>query len=100
MNDYLQEVLFDTQAGCQMAITAENLAEKYGITREEADDYGFRSQTAFAAAHEAGRYADEIVPVTIPSRPQIPSAPHAVVPARHLKMRTRGLVRGVTAAAR
>jgi acetyl-CoA acetyltransferase family protein len=68
MNDYLQEVLFDTQAGCQMAITAENLAEKYGITREDADDYGFRSQTAFAAAHEAGKYADEIVPVTLKSR--------------------------------
>lgn len=68
MNDYLQEVLYDTQAGCQMAITAENLAEKYGITREDADDYGFRSQTAFAAAHEAGRYADEIVPVTLKTR--------------------------------
>ena len=68
MSDYLQEVLFDTQAGCQMAITAENLAEKYGITREDADDYGFRSQTAFAAAHEAGKYADEIVPVTLKSR--------------------------------
>ena len=68
MNDYLQEVLFDTQAGCQMAITAENLAEKYGITREDADDYGYRSQTAFAAALEAGRYADEITPVTLQTR--------------------------------
>lgn len=68
MNDYLQEVLFDTQAGCQMAITAENLAEKYGITREEADDYGYRSQTAFATALEAGKYADEIVPVTLKTR--------------------------------
>jgi len=68
MNDYLQEVLFDTQAGCQMAITAENLAEKYGITREEADDYGFRSQTAFATALEAGKYAQEIVPVTLKTR--------------------------------
>lgn len=47
MNDYLREVLFDPQAGCEMAITAENLAEKYGITREQADDYGFRSQTAW-----------------------------------------------------
>lgn len=68
MNDYLQEVLFDTQAGCQMAITAENLAVKYNISREDADDYGFRSQTAFAAAHEAGKYAEEIVPVTLKSR--------------------------------
>ena len=67
MNDYLQEVLFDPQAGCPMAITAENLAEKYGISREDADEYGFRSQTAWQAAHEAGRYNDEIAPT--PSRP-------------------------------
>jgi acetyl-CoA acetyltransferase family protein len=68
MNDYLREVLMDPVAGCEMAITAENLGEKYGISREEADDYGFRSQTAWAEAHEAGRYAQEITPVTIKSR--------------------------------
>jgi acetyl-CoA acyltransferase 2 len=68
MNDYLQEVLFDPQAGCPMAITAENLAEKYDISREDADDYGFRSQTAWQTAHEAGRYAEEIVPVTYSTR--------------------------------
>ena len=68
MNDYLREVLMDPVAGCEMAITAENLAEKYGISREEADDYGYRSQTAWLAAHEAGRYADEIVPVTLKTR--------------------------------
>jgi acetyl-CoA acetyltransferase family protein len=68
MNDYLQEVLHDPMAGCQMAITAENLAEKYGISREDADEYGFRSQTAWQDAHEAGRYGDEITPVVIPSR--------------------------------
>jgi len=68
MNDYLREVLYDPQAGCEMAITAENLAEKYGITREEADDYGYRSQTAWAEAREAGFYDDEIVPVTIKGR--------------------------------
>jgi len=68
MNDYLQECLYDTQAGCQMAITAENLADKYGITREMADEYGYRSQTAWLSAHEAGRYAEEMAPITIKSR--------------------------------
>ena len=68
MNDYLQEVLFDPQAGCPMAITAENLAEKYGISREDADEYGFRSQTAWQAAHEAGRYDAEIAPLTYSTR--------------------------------
>jgi acetyl-CoA acyltransferase 2 len=68
MNDYLQEVLYDPQAGCAMAITAENLAEKFGITRDQADEYGFRSQTAWKAAHEAGRFDAEITPVTISGR--------------------------------
>lgn len=66
--DTLRECLYDTQAGCEMALTAENLGEKYGISREQADDYGFRSQTAWKAAHDAGRYDDEITPVTIKSR--------------------------------
>jgi len=68
MNDYLQEVLHDPQAGCSMAITAENLGEKYGITREMADEYGYRSQTAWKTANDAGYYKNEIVPVTLKSR--------------------------------
>ncbi len=68
MNDYLQECLYDPQAGCAMAITAENLGEKYGISREMADEYGYRSQTAWKDAHEAGRYAQEIAPLTIAGR--------------------------------
>ncbi len=65
MNDYLQECLFDTMAGCAMAITAENLAEKYGISREQADEYGFRSQSAWLEAWQGGRYAEELTPVVI-----------------------------------
>lgn len=68
MNDYLQECLYDPQAGCAMALTAENLAEKYGISREQADEYGYRSQSAWLAAHEGGRYTREISPVTIKDR--------------------------------
>ena len=66
--DSLRECLYDTQAGCEMAITAENLAEKYGITREDADAYGYRSQTAWKTAHDEGRYNQEITPVTIKGR--------------------------------
>lgn len=68
MTDFMQESLYDTQAGCAMGITAENLAERYGITREQADDYGFRSQSAWADAHAAGRYDAELAPVTIQTR--------------------------------
>ncbi|MEL6347438.1 MAG: acetyl-CoA C-acetyltransferase [Myxococcota bacterium] len=67
-SDSLREALYDTQAGCEMAITAENLAEKYGISREDADEYGFRSQNAWLDASQNGRYDEEIAPITIKSR--------------------------------
>jgi acetyl-CoA C-acetyltransferase len=51
-----------------MIETAENLAEQFGITREEADVYAARSQQRAAAAWDAGRFDDEIVPVQVPQR--------------------------------
>jgi len=66
--DSLRECLYDKHAGCEMAITAENLGEKYGISREEADDYGFRSQMAWVHANESGYYSNEITHVTLKSR--------------------------------
>ena len=51
-----------------MAITAENLAEKYGITREDCDAFALRSQQRWAAAQESGAFADEMVPVEIKTR--------------------------------
>jgi acetyl-CoA C-acetyltransferase len=51
-----------------MGITAENLAEKYGITREEQDQFSAWSQEKAVKAIEAGRFEAEIVPVVIPQR--------------------------------
>ena len=51
-----------------MIETAENLAEQFGITRDEADAYAARSQQRAAAAWEAGLFADEVVPVHVPQR--------------------------------
>ncbi|MFC9426999.1 acetyl-CoA C-acetyltransferase [Streptomyces sp. NPDC056987] len=51
-----------------MIETAENLARAYGITREESDAYAARSHRRAAAAWEAGRFAREVVPVTVPRR--------------------------------
>ncbi|MGQ7937617.1 acetyl-CoA C-acetyltransferase [Paraburkholderia sp. D1E] len=51
-----------------MVETAENLAREYGITREEADAFAARSQQRAAAAWEAGRFDDEVVPVAIPQK--------------------------------
>lgn len=68
MVDTLWEALTDSYCKTPMAVTAENLAEKYGITREDADAYALRSQQKWAAAHESGAFADEIVPVEVKSR--------------------------------
>jgi acetyl-CoA C-acetyltransferase len=51
-----------------MGLTAENLAEKYGITREEQDAFALRSQERAFAAIDGGRFEDEIVPVEVPAR--------------------------------
>lgn len=68
LEDSLWEALIDTYTGCGMAITAENLAEKYGLTREQVDAYALRSQQAARHAQQAGWLAEEIVPVTIKDR--------------------------------
>ncbi len=51
-----------------MGITAENLCDRYEITREEQDKFSARSQARAAAAMESGKFVDEIVPVEIPQR--------------------------------
>ncbi|HYF79583.1 MAG TPA: acetyl-CoA C-acetyltransferase [Symbiobacteriaceae bacterium] len=51
-----------------MGITAENVAEMYGLTREQQDEFSAASQTKAVAAVESGRFADEIVPVAIPQK--------------------------------
>ncbi len=55
-----------------MIETAENLASEHGIGREESDAYALRSQRRAAAAWEAGRFADEVVPVAVPQRKGAP----------------------------
>ena len=51
-----------------MPETADNVAEDYGISRDDQDAFAARSQARWAAADEAGLFADEIVPVSIPQR--------------------------------
>ena len=60
--------LWDAFNNCHMGITAENVAEKYGITREMQDELALRSQTRAAAAIAEGKFKDEIVPVVIPQK--------------------------------
>ncbi|HCX59084.1 MAG TPA: acetyl-CoA C-acyltransferase, partial [Candidatus Cloacimonas sp.] len=51
-----------------MGMTAENLAEKWGLSREEQDEFSAMSQNKTEAAMKSGRFADEIVPIAIPQR--------------------------------
>ncbi|CAG8776471.1 11701_t:CDS:2, partial [Acaulospora morrowiae] len=51
-----------------MGVTAENLAKKYNITREEADNYALSSQKRWDAANSAGRFYDEITPIEIKTK--------------------------------
>ncbi|RMF69647.1 MAG: acetyl-CoA C-acetyltransferase [Calditrichaeota bacterium] len=68
LEDYLWEALLDPYCGCQMAMTAENLADKYGISRTDTDEYAFLSQMRTKEAWESGRMAEEVVPVEIKSK--------------------------------
>jgi acetyl-CoA acetyltransferase family protein len=68
LEDWLMVSLMDGYCGFYMAQTAENLARKYEISREEQDAFALRSQRAAAAAYEAGRLQDEIVPVELKTR--------------------------------
>ena len=66
--DSMVSVLTDPFGAGHMGITAENLAEKHGITREEQDAFAVESQRRAAAAIAEGRFKSQIVPITIKGR--------------------------------
>ena len=59
------DALTDAYGGMHMGITAENVAERYGLTRAMQDEFAFCSQQKAIAAQDAGKFVDEIVPVTV-----------------------------------
>jgi acetyl-CoA C-acetyltransferase len=64
----IKDGLTDVFNGYHMGITAENLAEQYQVTREAQDTFAVRSQNLAEAARAAGRFKDEIAPVTVKTR--------------------------------
>ena len=66
--------LWDVYNQYHMGTTAENVASKYGITREQQDKFAVASQNKAEAAQKAGKFEDEIVPVPIPQRKGDPIA--------------------------
>ncbi|MGZ3805226.1 MAG: acetyl-CoA C-acetyltransferase [Pseudobdellovibrionaceae bacterium] len=65
LEDYMTAALVDAYAKTPMAITAENLAVKYGITREQVDKYSLQSQQRYQACLERGGFAAEMCSVTV-----------------------------------
>lgn len=64
----VNDALTDAFNGYHMGITAENIAEQWGLTREMQDEFAANSQIKAEAAIKAGKFKDEIVPVVIPQR--------------------------------
>jgi len=64
----IKDGLWDAFNSCHMGVTAENVAKKYSFTRESQDAFAAQSQQRAEAAQKAGRFDEEIVPVTIPQR--------------------------------
>jgi acetyl-CoA C-acetyltransferase len=58
--------LWDVFGNYHMGITAENVAEKYNVTREEQDEFAAKSQNKAEAAIKAGKFKEEIVPIEVP----------------------------------
>lgn len=68
VDEMINDGLWDAFNQYHMGITAENIAEKWGITREMQDEFSAASQNKAEAAIKSGRFKDEIVPVVIPQR--------------------------------
>src|SRR4029077_12787736 len=64
----IKDGLWDAFHGYHMGTTAENVAQKWQITREQQDQFAAASQQKAEAAQKSGRFKDEIVPVTVKSR--------------------------------
>ena len=68
MDLMIRDGLSDIFNDYHMGVTAENLAEKFNLTRQQQDEFATKSQNKTEAAQKSGRFADEIVPISIPQR--------------------------------
>ncbi|WPC40558.1 acetyl-CoA C-acetyltransferase [Clostridium sp. JS66] len=72
IDEMITDGLWDAFNGYHMGITAENVAEKWGITRKMQDEFALQSQLKAEKAIKEGRFKDEIVPVSIPQKREEP----------------------------
>lgn len=68
VDSMINDALWDSTNDYHMGVTAENVAEQWGLTREELDRFAASSQQKACAAQESGRFDDEIVPIEIKKR--------------------------------
>ncbi len=68
VDSMIHDALWDAFYDCHMGITAENLAEKYEVLREEQDRYAVQSQQRYQMARAAGKFNDEIISVPVPRK--------------------------------
>lgn len=68
LEDYMTAALTDAYAGIPMAITAENLGEKYSISRQACDEYSYQTQQRYKQALEKNYFATEISPVKVTTK--------------------------------
>ena len=68
VDSLVNDGLLDVFNNIHMGVTAENLAQKYNITRQQQDEFAVASQNKTEAAIAAGKFADEIIPVSVPQR--------------------------------
>ena len=68
VDEMIKDGLWDAFNDYHMGITAENVAEQWGLTREQLDEFSLKSQQKAEAAIKAGKFKDEIVPVVIPQK--------------------------------
>ncbi|MEQ6376580.1 acetyl-CoA C-acetyltransferase [Bacillaceae bacterium S4-13-56] len=68
VDSMINDALIDAFNGIHMGITAENIAEQWGLTREEQDQFAAASQQKAEKAQKEGRFKEEIVPIEVPQR--------------------------------
>jgi acetyl-CoA C-acetyltransferase len=68
----IEDGLTDAKHEIHMGITAENVCEQWGLTREELDEFALRSEQKAVAAINAGKFKDEIIPVVVPRKKKDP----------------------------
>ncbi|XP_076471049.1 3-ketoacyl-CoA thiolase, mitochondrial-like isoform X2 [Babylonia areolata] len=93
LEDTLWEGLTDSYVKLPMAITAENLAQQYSISRQDCDNYAAQTQARWQEAQKAGKFADEIYPITVkgkkgPEQFAVDEHPRAATPESLAKLPT------------